>query len=102
MRVTWTEEPLVDQPGVTLWIAALDVPHRDERVHLGSIREVEGAFLPPHRATFYEIVDLRLGELRVSDALRDEILAALEQHVERPTRSEVLAFEDRVEARLRS
>ena len=102
MRVTWTEEALVDQPGVTLWIASLDVPLRDERLHLGSIRAVEGAFLPPHRATFYEIVDQRLGELRVGESLREEILAALEQHVVRPTRSEVLAFEDRVEARLRS
>ena len=102
MKVLWTEEELADQPGVTLWIAALEFPDRDERVHLGSIRAVEGAFLPPHRATFYEIVDLRLGELRVSEPLRAEILAALEQHVERPTRSEVLAFEDRVEARLRS
>lgn len=102
MRVLWTEEALADQPGVTLWIAALELPHRDERVHLGSIRAVEGAFLPPHRATFYETVDVRLGELRVAAALRAEILATLEQHVERPTRGEVLAFEDRVEARLRS
>jgi hypothetical protein len=102
MRVLWTEEAMIDQPGVTLWIAALDLPHRDERVHLGSIREVEGAFLPTHRATFYEIVDVRLGELKVEGPLRAEILAALEQHVERPTRGEVLAFEDRVEARLRS
>jgi len=73
VRVTWTEEALVDQPGVTLWIASLDVPVRDERVHLGSIRAVEGAFLPPHRATFYEIVDQRLGELRLGDSLREEI-----------------------------
>lgn len=102
MRVLWSEEALVDQPGVTLWIAALDFPHRDERVHLGSIREVEGAFLPTHRATFYEIVDLRLCELGVNEALCAEILAALQQHVERPTRSEVVAFEDRVEARLRT
>lgn len=102
VRVLWTEEALVDQPGVTLWIAALDVPDRDERLHLGSIKAVEGAFLPPHRATFYESVDQRLEELRVAEGLRDQILATLEQHVERPTRREVLAFEDRVEARLRS
>jgi hypothetical protein len=102
MRVLWTEEALVDQPGVTLWIAALEVPHRDERLHLGSIRAVEGAFLPPHRATFYATVDVRLSELRVAEPLRSEILATLQQHVERPTRSEVLAFEDRALARLRS
>jgi hypothetical protein len=102
MRVLWTEEALVDQPGVTLWIAALELPHRDERAHLGSIRAVEGAFLPTHRATFYETVDVRLAELRVAEPLRTEILATLERHVERPSRSEVLAFEDRVEARLRS
>jgi hypothetical protein len=102
VKVLWTEEALPDQPGVTLWIAALDVPHRDERAHLGSIRAVEGAFLPPHRATFYETVDGRLDELKVGEPLRAEILAALEQVVERPSRREVLAFEDRVEALLRS
>lgn len=102
MRVLWTEEALVDQPGVTLWIAALELPHRDERVHLGSIRAVEGAFLPTHRATFYETVDVSLDDLRVAEALRVEILATLQQHFERPSRSEVLAFVDLVEARLRT
>jgi hypothetical protein len=102
MRVIWTEEALADQPGVTLWIAALELPQRDERVHLASIRAVEGAFLPPHRETFWQTVDRRVVELRLAPALRSEVLAVLAEQVERPTRGEVTAFADRLEARLRT
>ena len=102
MRVLWTGEALADQPGVTLWIAALELPHRDERVHLGSIRAVEGAFLPTHRETFWATVDRRVVELRLSSAVQSELRAVLESRVERPTRDEVTAFADRLEARQRT
>src|SRR5262245_56834371 len=102
MRVIWTDEPVMDQPGVRLHVATLDLEQPDERIHLGSIRLVEGTFLPPHRATFYENVDRRLGQLRFRPAVKALILAALEERVGRPTRREVAEYEARVEALLRS
>lgn len=101
MRVIWTDEPVVDQPGVRLHVVTLDLEQPDERIHLGSIRVVEGTFLPPHRETFYENVDRRLGELGFGPGLQAKILATLGEHVERPTRSEVAAYEARVEALVR-
>ncbi|MBI2895194.1 MAG: hypothetical protein HYY06_16690 [Deltaproteobacteria bacterium] len=102
MRVIWTDEPVVDQPGVRLHVATLDLEQPDERIHLGSIRVVEGTFLPPHRETFYGNVDRRLGQLVFRPGVKDEILAILGDHVERPTRGEVAAYEARIEALLRS